>query len=141
MPPPTPTAPPRLTQAHLDGNDCVNAQRTQRLYEQLLAAHPTGPVYVICDNARYYKNKALNAWMAKKRLVQVFLPTYSPNRNLIERLWKFLRQKIIDTAFYRTKGLFKAAVLDFFDRLPVFGEELASRTTLKFHIIDSQSNS
>ena len=129
------------TQVHLDETDCVNAQSTQRLYEQLLAAHPEGPVYVICDNARYYKNKALNAWLDKKRLVQVFLPSYSPNLNLIERLWKFLRQKIIDTAFYRTKGQFKAAVLDFFDRLPEFGKELAARMTLKFHIIESQSNS
>ena len=129
------------TQVHLDETDCVNAQSTQRLYEKLLAAHPEGPVHVICDNARYYQNKALNAWLADKRLVQVFLPPYSPNLNLIERLWKFLRQKIINTAFYRTKGQFKTAVLDFFDRLSEFGPELASRMRLKFHVLDSQSNS
>ena len=129
------------TQVHLDETDCVNAQSAQRLYEKILAAHPKGPVYVVCDNARYYKNKALAAWLAGKRLVQVFLPPYSPNLNLIERLWKFLRQKIIDTAFYRTKGQFKTAVLDFFDRLPEFGQDLASRMSLKFHVLDSQSNS
>lgn len=127
------------SQVHLDETDCVNAQSTQRLYEKLLRAHPDGPVYVICDNARYYKNKVLQTWLAGKRLVQVFLPPYSPNLNLIERLWKFLRQKIINTAFYRTKGQFKTAVLDFFDRLPEFGPELASRLTLKFHILDSQN--
>ena len=127
------------TQVHLDQTDCVNAQSTQRLYEKLLAAHPQGPVYVVCDNARYYKNKALNAWLTDKRLVPVFLPPYSPNLNLIERLWKFLRQKIINTAFYRTKGQFKTAVLDFFDRLPKFGHELASRMRLKFHVLDSHS--
>ena len=129
------------TQVHLDETGCVNAQSAQRLYEKILAAHPEGPVYVVCDNARYYKNKALTAWLADKRLVQVFLPPYSPNLNLIERLWKFLRQKIIDTAFYRTKGQFKTAVLDFFDRLPEFGQDLASRMSLKFHVLDSQSNS
>ena len=127
------------TQVHLDETDCVNAQSTQRLYEKLLAAHPQGPVYVVCDNARYYKNKALAEWLANKRLVQVFLPPYSPNLNLIERLWKFLRQKIINTAFYRTKGQFKTAVLDFFDRLPEFGQELASRLSLKFHVLHSHS--
>jgi transposase len=129
------------SQVHLDETACVNAQSTQRLYEKLLTAHPHGPVYVVCDNARYYKNKALTEWLADKRLVQVFLPPYSPNLNLIERLWKFLRQKIINTAFYRTKGQFKTAVLDFFDRLPEFGPELASRLTLKFHILDSQTSS
>ena len=76
---------------HLDETDCVNAQSTRRLYEHLLAAHPTGPVYVVCDNARYYNNKDLTAWLAGTRLVQVFLPPYSPNLNLIERFWKFLR--------------------------------------------------
>ncbi len=127
------------SQVHLDETDCVNAQSTQRLYQKLLTAHPEGRVYVICDNARYYKNKALTAWLVDKRLVQVFLPPYSPNLNLMERLWKYLRQKISNTAFYRTKGQFKMAVLDFFDRLPEFGPELASRLSLKFHILDSQT--
>ncbi|OWP63391.1 hypothetical protein CDA63_09300 [Hymenobacter amundsenii] len=52
-----------------------------------------------------YKNKALTAWLTDKPLVQVFLPPYSPNMNLIERLWKYLRQKIINTTFHRTKSL------------------------------------
>ncbi|AWM35437.1 transposase [Hymenobacter nivis] len=79
------------TQVHLDETACVNAQSTQRLYEKRLATHPKGPAHVLCDNARHYKNKALNAWLENKRLVQVFLPSYSPNLNLMERLWKFLR--------------------------------------------------
>ena len=122
-------------------NGAVNAQSTQRLYEKLLAAHPQGSVHVICDNARYYQNKALTAWLADKRLVKVFLPPYSPNLNLIERFWKYLRQKIINTTFYRTKGQFRTAVLDFFDRLPEFGQDLASLLTRKFHVLDSQTAS
>ena len=129
------------TQVHLDETACVNAQSAQRLYEKLLTAHPEGPIYVVCDNARYYKNKELAAWLADKRLVQVFLPPYSPNLNLIERFWKFLRQKIIDTCFYRTKGAFKTAVLSFFNRLDEYGPELASLLTRKFHILHAQTDS
>jgi transposase len=130
------------TQVLLDETDCVNAQSTRRLYEQLLAAHPDkARIYVICDNARYYKNKELRAWLADKPLCQVFLPPYSPNLNLIERFWKYLRQKIINTSFYRTKGQFRTAVLNFFDRLPEFGQDLASLLTLKFHILDAQPTS
>ena len=126
------------TQVLLDETTCVNAQSTRRLYEQLLAAHPAkARIYVICDNARYYKNKELGEWLADKPICQVFLPPYSPNLNLIERFWKYLRQKIINTTFYRTKGAFRTAVLDFFDRLPEFGQDLASLLTRKFHIIDS----
>jgi len=42
------------TQVLLDETPRVDAQSTRRLYEQLLAAHPTAPtIYVVCDNARY----------------------------------------------------------------------------------------
>lgn len=130
------------TRILLDKTSCVNAQSTRRLYEQLLAAHPDkARVYVVCDNARYYKNKELRAWLADKPLCQIFSPTYSPNLNLIERFWKYLRQRIINTTFYRTKGPFKTAVLNFFDRLPEFGQDFASLLTRKYHIIDSQAAS
>lgn len=62
------------------------------------------------------------------------MPPYLPNLNLTERLWKFPRQKIIS----RPEGAFKTAVLRFFDQLPEFGPERASRLTLKFHGLDSQ---
>ena len=62
------------TQVLLDETNCVNAQSTKRLYEQLLTAHPDkARIYVICDNARYYKNKALRTWLADKSICQVFL--------------------------------------------------------------------
>lgn len=126
------------TQVVLDETDCVNAQSTKRLYGHLLAAHPAGtPIYVVCDNARYYKNQELTAWLADKPITQVFLPPYAPNLNLIERLWKFLRQKIINATFYRTKGQFRQAILNFFSRLDEFGHELASLLTLRFHLLDS----
>jgi transposase len=130
------------TPVHGHETGCVNAQSTRHFYEQLLAAHPDGPpIYVVCDNARYYKNKELTAWLTGKALVQVFLPPYSPNLNLIERLWKFLRQKIINIAFHRTKGLFRQAVLGFFHRLDEFGPELTSLLPLNFHLLDSQHTS
>lgn len=97
----------------------VDAHSTRRLYQHLLAVHPTVPtIYVICDNARYYKNKEATAWLADNLIAQMFLLPYAPNLNLIERLWKYLRQKIIHSTFYRTKGQFRQAVLGFFDRLP-----------------------
>ncbi len=130
------------TQVHVDETACVNAQSTRRLYEQLLAARPgQQPVYIICGNARSYKNQALTQWLATQPRRQVFLPPYSPNLNLIERLWKYLRQKIINATFYRTKGQFRQAVLSFFSRLDEFGQDLASLLTLKFHLLHSQLTS
>ena len=56
----------------------------------------------------------------------------------MERFWKYLRQKIINTPFYRTKGQFRTAVRAFFNRLPAFGQDLASLLTRNFHVLDAQ---
>ena len=59
--------------------------------------------------------------------------------NLIERLWKFLRKKVINTGFYRTKEKFRQAVKDFFDNIGNYKEELESLLTLKFRLCNSQT--
>ena len=58
---------------------------------------------------------------ADKPICQVFLLPYSPNLNLMKRFWKYLRQKIINTIFYRTRSQFRTAFLAFFNQLPEFG--------------------
>ena len=130
------------TQVLLDETSRVNAQGTRCLYGQLLAAHPNkARTHVVCDNARYHRNKGLRAWLADQPICQVFLPFYSPNLNLIERCWKYLRQKGVNTTFYRTKGQFRTAVLGFFDQLPGFGADLAPLLSRKFYILDAQLTS
>ena len=71
---------------------CVNALNTHRLCEQLRAAYPDKTrIYVGCVNARSSKNKELRVWLTDKPIYPVFLPPYSPNLNLRERFWKYLR--------------------------------------------------
>lgn len=119
----------------------INAQNTQALYQQLIKANPKAKkIYVISDNARYNRNKALKEWVENTKIEQVFLPPYSPNLNLIERLWKFTRKKVIDPVFYRTKEEFRSAILSFFQNIGQFEKELKSLMTLKFRVIDSQFN-
>lgn len=48
---------------------------------------------------------------------QAFLPSYSLNLNLIERLWKRHQKKAINTRFYRTKEVFRRAVTNFFEHI------------------------
>ncbi|RZJ93262.1 MAG: hypothetical protein EOO60_05095 [Hymenobacter sp.] len=115
--------------------------KREGLVREAVGGPPRGaPDLVICDNVRYYRNKELAEWLMDKPLVQVFLPPYSPNLNLIERLWKFLRQKIIDPCFYRTKDAFRQTVLGFFDLLDEFGHEFASLLALNFYLFPSQTS-
>jgi len=122
--------------------DCerINAQSTKELYQLALEKHPkTEKIYIISDNARYYKNKELTEWLKGTLITQVFLPPYSPNLNLIERLWKFLRKKVINTEFYRTKELFRKAINEFFKNITKYKPEVDTLLTLKFRLANSQS--
>lgn len=122
--------------------DCesVNSESTKQIYQMALEKHPDAPeIYIISDNARYYHNKELREWAKETRIKQIFLPPYSPNLNLIERLWKFLRKKVINTGFYRTKEEFRRAIRHFFNNIGLFREELESLLTLKFRLANSQS--
>jgi transposase len=65
----------------------VNAQNTITLYEKLLENNPGKKLVLICDNAPYYRSSLLQEWLERQPLIkQWFLPTYSPNLNIIERL-------------------------------------------------------
>jgi hypothetical protein len=50
-------------------------------------------IYVTWDNARYYRSKAVQEYLKSSRIELIFLPPYAPNLNLIERLWKFFKNK------------------------------------------------
>ena len=118
----------------------INAQSTKDLYQLALENNPNAKkVIIISDNAKYYKNNELKEWLKGTIITQIFLPPYSPNLNLIERLWRFLRKKIIDTEFYRTKELFRQAIAKFFKNIAKYKSELETLLTLNFRLANSQS--
>lgn len=115
-------------------SESVDSASTIALYKELEKKHGEGRIIVICDNARYYRSRELREWLSGSRIVQVFLPSYSPNLNLIERLWKFMRKKVIDAEYYTTKEKFREAILNFFKNIGNYRTELESLLTLNFHI-------
>jgi transposase len=120
--------------------ESVNAESTKALYQAASDKHPQAEcIYIISDNARYYRNKTLTQWLKGTKIKQIFLPAYSPNLNLIERLWRFLRKKVINTGFYRTKELFRNAVMSFFENIADYRQELETLLTLNFRLVNSHS--
>ena len=88
---------------------------TSALFEQILAANPDKRVIPICcDSAPYYISRQVAEWVAEKPIELHFLPSYSPNLNPIERLWKFMPAKVIDSVYYPVFSVFKDAVMAFF---------------------------
>jgi transposase len=83
----------------------IDATSTIALFEQIEHANPGAKrIYVICDNARYYRSKKVRHFLDSSKIELVFLPPYSPNLNLIERFWKFFKKQVLYDTYYETFG-------------------------------------
>lgn len=103
----------------------VNAQSTISLFKKMQEHQTKGTLFVIADNARYYRSKLVAAYIEKNtRIKLIFLPPYSPNLNLIERLWKFYKEKILYDKYYEKFKEFKLKTKMFFENIGVYKEEL-----------------
>ena len=56
------------------------------LLYKITALSLTGPITLVLDNARYQRNVVVIACAEQLGITLMFLPSYSPNLNLIERL-------------------------------------------------------
>lgn len=70
------------------------------------------PITLVLDNAAYQKCRMVAALAAELDIELLFLPPYSPNLNLIERLWKFVKNKVLYSKYYPDFGRFKHAIAD-----------------------------
>jgi transposase len=119
----------------------INAQSTIKLLEQIQAHYPDRVrIYVILDNAKYYRSRLVQEYVQQSRIKLIFLPPYSPNLNLIERLWKFLRKEVINTTYYPQFEQFKTAINNFFQNIDSKKKELKQFIGFEFHIADFQLN-
>lgn len=118
--------------------ECINAQSTQRLCRKLLRKHPRKTIYLICGNAGYNRCTWLQTWASDQRIEFVFLPTYSPNLNLIERLWRFLRKEVIHSIYYDTYDKFRQGIIQFLENIKEHKEQLHKLLTLNFRTVGNQ---
>ena len=119
-------------------DEMINSQSTIKLFNQLSQRQKTGIIYIICDNARYYKSKIVNEYLeTNERIKILFLPPYSPNLNIIERLWKFFKKKITYNKYYEKFAIFKDKCMNFFENLNQYDDELETFMTDNFQLIQS----
>lgn len=80
---------------------------------RLIAVEAAGrPVTIILDNARYQHCAMVESLAHELHLELAFLPSYSPNLNLIERLWKFVKKECLYSEYYANFAAFKSAILE-----------------------------
>ena len=92
----------------------------------------------ILDNARYNYAIATRTFAEENNIKLLFLPPYSPNLNLIERLWKFTKKHLVNNTYHEDYTNFVNAMKRFFDRLDDYHQELSSIFIQKLQIIHAE---
>ena len=95
----------------------VNTETMCELLRKIAALGLTGPITLVLDNARYQHNAAVKALATQLGITLLFLPSYSPNLNLIERLWKFIKRRALYGRYHPTFADFRAAIEETLDGL------------------------
>src|SRR5215831_2730616 len=123
----------RLTRDNINGEQFVNFLRLLR------SMHPQTERFILyVDGARYYKSPVVKGWLRRHPEFHLsVIPAYSPNVNLIERMWKFMRAEAL-CRWHKTFEDMQAAVCQVLDHLEDYGSELQTLMTETFHIIDRQ---
>ena len=111
----------------------INAESVCELLRKIALLNITVPITLVLDNARYQKCKIVTALASQLNIELLFLPAYSPNLNLIERLWKFVKKKVLYSKYYPDFDSFKHSISDCLNQThTTYKAELDSLLTLKF---------
>lgn len=92
-------------------------------------------IYLVVDGGRYFHSKDVQLYLETSKIQLIQLPAYSPNLNLIERLWKFFHKKVLYNEYYEKFPDFVQASLDFFKNLKSYKSELQTLLTEKVEFI------
>jgi len=111
----------------------INAQSVCDLLWEIAFLNLRVPITLVLDNARYQKCALVQNLAVALNIELLYLPAYSPNLNLIERLWKFVKKKCLYSKYYSDFSSFKGAIEDCLAQTDTtYKTELDSLLTLKF---------
>jgi len=88
----------------------VTAETVCLLFVELAKRAEDVAITVVLDNARYQKCAIVQEYAALLVIELLYLPSYSPHLNLIERLWRFVRKNCLYSTYYESFADFKAAI-------------------------------
>ena len=92
-------------------------------------------ITLILDNANYYRAKRVRVLVKKLRIKLLYLPTYSPNLNPIERLLKFMKKKALPNKYQENFEDWKYEMMSFFRGIRKHHSELETLITDNFRVV------
>jgi transposase len=116
----------------------INAESVSALLRQIAAAGLRRPITMVLDNARYQRCAVVQALARSLKIELLFLPSYSPNLNLIERVWKFVKKECLRAHVLSNYEEFTAAIDDCLNKLPTtHNEQMNTLLTLEFQMFEN----
>ena len=111
----------------------VTAETVCELLRLLAGAHPGMAITIVLDNARYQKCALVQELVQSLGIELLYLPPYSPNLNLIERFWKWVKKSCLYSKYYATSADFQKAIQECIAQAHSQHQaELESLLTLRF---------
>ena len=121
---------------HITNTTTINAWSLVELFRKLREAHPDQPITLVLDNAKYQRCYLTQSAANMLGIELLFLPPYSPNLNLIERVWKFLRKKCLNAKYYSSFVEFVDGIQRCIQKFEgVYREELRSLLSWNFQTL------
>ena len=118
----------------------INAESVCGLLRQIAAAGLRRPITLVLDNARYQRCKLVQALARSLRIELLFLPSYSPNLNSIERLWKFVKKECLACRPVPNYETFTQGIDDCLNGLRTkYQEQMTTLLTLNFQTYSDET--
>jgi transposase len=120
----------------------ITATTVLELLEGIAEQYAGLPIHIFLDNARYQHCQLVKDAAKRLGISLEFLPPYSPNLNLIERLWKFVKAEVLAANYFQDSKTFQKAIIDFLNRLhkKKMKKELNSRLSFNFQLFGHAQN-
>lgn len=117
----------------------INAESVCALLRRIAAAGLPRPITLVLDNARYQRCALVQSLARSLRIELLFLPSYSPNLNLIERLWRFVKKECLASRPLPDYETFTGAIDDCLNTLRTkYKEQMATLLTLEFQTFEDE---
>jgi transposase len=111
----------------------ITSETVCEILRLLAGTHLGVPITIVLDNARYQRCALVQSLAASLDIELLCLPPYSPNLNLIERFWKFVKKTCLYSKYYADHHAFQQAIIECIQASPTqYRAELESLLTLKF---------
>ena len=115
----------------------INALSVCELLRHIAAAGMPRPLTLVLDNARYQRCGVVQALARSLKIELLFLPSYSPNLNLIERVWKFVKKQCLGARVLSSYEEFTTAIDDCLSKLATtHKDQMDTLLTLEFQTFE-----